>query len=99
MQNQYNAAVQHFIALLQEYNLLQKYHLERIGIFGSLVRGEVAHDVDILVENVGNYQNLIKFKDELEQLIGQKVDVVIEKFANPIVLYRAKKEIIYVSQH
>ncbi len=91
--------VKSFIALIQEYELLKKYQLERIGIFGSLARGEVANDVDILVEQVGDYKRLIQFKMELEKLFHKKIDIVIEKFANPIVLYRAKKDIIYVSQY
>ena len=44
-------------------------------------------------------ENLINFRDELEKLLNKKVNIVIEKYANPIVLYRARKEIIYVGKH
>ena len=50
-------------------------------------RGEGARDYDALVE----------FKQELETLTNKKIDLVIKKFANPIVLYRAQKDLIDVT--
>lgn len=92
-----NNAIKNFRELIKENHLLKKCHLERTAVFGSFARGEKANDVDILVENVDDYKKLIEFKIELEKLLHKKVDVVIEKFANPIVLHRAKKDMIYVT--
>lgn len=85
--------------IINENHLLEKYRLDRIGIFGSYVRGETANDVDILVQIESDYPRLIKFRSELENLLHKKVDIVIEKFANPIVLHRAKQDMIYVVKH
>jgi predicted nucleotidyltransferase len=92
-------AVEHLKQIIDESRLLEKYHLDRIGIFGSYVRGEAANDVDILVQIESDYPRLIKFRTELESLLHKKVDIVIEKFANPIVLHRAKQDMIYVVKH
>lgn len=85
------------IRVIKNNNLMVKYSLNKIGLFGSLVHGYNARDIDILIEGEYDYKNLIGFKVELEKLIKKNVDVVIEKFANPIILYRAKKELVHVS--
>ena len=83
--------------IIYKNHLLERYHISKIGIFGSIARGGNANDIDILIENFSNYEELVKFKEELERISQTKVDIVLEKYANPIVLHRAKKEIIYVS--
>lgn len=84
--------------MLHQNNLLAKYKLKQIGIFGSLARGEEAHDIDILIEYPVDYKKLIAFRTELSQLTGKTVDIVLEAYANPIILHRAKKDIRYVIQ-
>ena len=90
-----------YINILKEIilsnKLLEKYGITKIGIFGSTARGENGNDIDILVDEDISYKKLILFKKELEQLSNKKVDIMIKKYANPIVLYRAEKEIIYVA--
>lgn len=88
--------VKTFLELLTKSRLLDKYGIKKISLFGSFARGKEYNDIDILVDEATNYVNLIKFKQELETLIQQKIDLVIKKFANPIVLYRAQKEMIDV---
>jgi len=34
---------------IRNENLLKKYHLERIGVFGSFARGEKANDIDFIL--------------------------------------------------
>lgn len=63
------------------------YKPVRIGIFGSIARGEDSEnsDVDILYQlqdTVGLFK-LIRLKDELEQKLNKKVDLVSEKYAHP----------------
>ena len=99
MKTHKNIQVESLKTLLKENKLLEKHHLEKMGLFGSFVRGDEANDIDILVDSSTNYKHLIAFKAELEKLAQKKVDIVIEKFANPIVLYRAKKEIVYVTRY
>jgi hypothetical protein len=79
--------------------LLDKYNIERIGIFGSVARGENGNDVDIFIEKPYKIDDIIKLRDELEKLTLNNVDIMLEDYANPIVLYRAKKELKYVKRH
>lgn len=80
-------------------NFFEKFGLSRIGVFGSTARGEVSNDIDILVEDNVDYRLLSVLRNELQLLTNKRIDIVIAKYANPIVLHRAKKEIIYVTMH
>ena len=84
---------------IREENLLQKYDLEKIGVFGSFSRGEVANDIDFYID-VDNYhvKNLIHLKNDLEKITQREVDIMLKKYANPIILHRAQKDMIYVTQ-
>ena len=50
-------------------------------IFGSFARGEntAASDADFLVNMEGSLLKRIAFMQELEKLLGRKVDVVTER--------------------
>ena len=80
-------------------NMFEKFKLNRIGVFGSTARGEVSNDIDILIEDNVDYRSLSELKNELQTLMNKRIDIVIARYANPIVLYRAKKEIIYVTKY
>jgi len=59
----------------------------RIGIFGSVARGENTgnSDIDILYqlkETVG-LLNIVGMKDELEEKLNRNVDLVSEKYIHP----------------
>ncbi|MGL6064320.1 MAG: nucleotidyltransferase family protein [Fusobacteriaceae bacterium] len=90
--------LERFKFALKNQNIFERYKIERIGIFGSIARGEDGNDIDILVED-SDYKKWIQLKKELEPLIKVTLDIMIEKYANPIVLMRAKKEIVYVTKH
>jgi len=80
-------------------NILEKYNLDKIGVFGSFARGEEAKDIDFFIdlENY-NVKNLIHLKKDLETITRKEVDIMIKKYANPIILYRAQKDMKYVTQ-
>ena len=84
---------------IKNENLLKKYNLEKIGVFGSFARGEKANDIDFYID-LDNYslKNLIPLKNDLENLTEKTVEIMVKKYANPIVLHRAKKDMIYVTQ-
>jgi predicted nucleotidyltransferase len=78
-------------------NILQKYKLEKIGIFGSFARGETANDIDFYIDtDTYDLKNLIALKNDLEKISGKPVDIMLKKYANPIVLHRAQKDMRYV---
>jgi predicted nucleotidyltransferase len=84
---------------IKNENLLKKYHLERIGVFGSFARGEKANDIDFFIDSENyNINNLIGLKKELEKITEKEVDIMLKKYANPIILYRAEKDMKYVTQ-
>ena len=85
--------------VIRQENLLKKYDLDRIGIFGSFARGENAKDIDFYIDSDNyNIKNLIGLKYDLEKLTQKEVDIMVKKYANPIVLYRAQKDMKYVTQ-
>ena len=68
-------------------NTIMPFHPLRIGIFGSVARGEntESSDIDILYQlkdAVGLF-NLIRIKDNLEEKLNKKVDLVSEKHIHP----------------
>jgi len=84
---------------IKSNNLLKKYNLEKIGVFGSFARGEKANDIDFYIDSDNyNIKNLIELKKDLEKLTEKEVDVMLKKYANPIILYRAEKDMKYVTQ-
>ena len=84
---------------LKKENLLKKYNLDKIGLLGSFTRGEKANDIDFYID-MDNYnlKNIIPLKKDLENITEKEVDIMIKKYANPIVLYRAQKDMIYVTK-
>ena len=79
--------------------LKDKYHIKNIGLFGSIVRGDATakSDVDILVEfekPIG--LDFVMLADELEEIIGVKVDLVTPNAIKPRMLEYIKQDLIYV---
>lgn len=89
--------VKTLVELLRNSRLLNKYGIKKISLFGSFIKGKNFNDIDILVEDAQDYDALVEFKQELEILTNKKIDLVLKKFANPIVLYRAQKDMIDVT--
>jgi uncharacterized protein len=77
----------------------KKYHVSRIGIFGSCARGESGadSDVDILVEfsrPIG--LDFVTLADELESLLHRKVDLVPANAVKPHMMAHIREDIVYV---
>lgn len=94
-----NKQIDEFIKIIEQHNIFERFNIDRIGIFGSIARNEYSNDIDVLIEDNIDYHLLSDLRDELENLTQKKVDIVMAQYANPIVLHRAKKEIIYVAKH
>jgi len=66
---------------------IMPFHPVRIGIFGSVARGENTEnsDIDILYQFKGavGLFNLVRIKDKLEDKLSKKVDLVSEKQLHP----------------
>ncbi|WP_061248680.1 nucleotidyltransferase domain-containing protein [Leptospira alstonii] len=71
----------------------------RVGLFGSFVRKDSNfQDIDIFVDQDIDYKSALSFKAELEKNIDRKIDFVLSKYASPIILHRARKEMVYVKE-
>lgn len=69
--------------------LLKKYRVKKIGLFGSTSRNEAGNksDIDLLVEfEEKTFDNFIDLAFELEELFEQKVDLLTEKGISPYIL-------------
>lgn len=90
------------LELLRMYKVqtAPKYGLKRLGIFGSVARGEQTEqsDVDICYEGeVPSLLTLERIKSELEYLLGSPVDLIrIREQMNNRLKQRILKEGIYV---
>ena len=92
------------ISILQQYlrnnRIFSKYKLNRVGIFGSFARDEEnANDIDILIEDDIDFDELLQLKMAIEKSFQKKVDIVLKRFANPIILYRAQKDLQYATPY
>ena len=71
------------MSLMNEHmHTIDKFHIKKIGVFGSFVRDEqtIDSDIDILVEFEENQETLDNYMDlkfYLEDLLKRRVDVVI----------------------
>jgi predicted nucleotidyltransferase len=78
----------------------QKYGMTKIGIFGSVARGEQTEDSDIDVCYEGkapSFLTLDIIQTELEQLFGAKVDLVrVRENMNSLLRQRILRDGIYV---
>lgn len=91
-------------AILKEHKaeVMQKYRVSEIGIFGSFVRGEQKRgsDVDILVEfsprNIPGLITLSEMERYLQRLLKKKVDVVIKSGIRPELKRDILKEVVYI---
>lgn len=93
---------QYYFNLLKTHKaeLLNKYGVSRVGIFGSVARGmhNSESDVDVCIEmQQPDMMNFVGVYSDLENLFGRKVDVVrMSKYTNPVLKKRIEREAIYV---
>jgi len=78
-----------------------KYHIVRIGLFGSYARGEqnANSDIDLLVEFEENTQDLYDLKLQLKEFfqiqLGLEIDICREKYIKPRIKNSILKDTVY----
>ncbi len=93
--------VERIIKRLEELKpiLREKYKVVKIGVFGSVARGEDREesDIDILVvfsEPIGlKFFDLVEL---LEKVLERKVDLVSDKAISPYIKPYIDKEVIFI---
>lgn len=79
--------------------LEQRYGITRIGVFGSVARGEThsGSDIDIVIEMPPDLLKRVSLKAELELFFGKNVDVVRYWHGmNHFLKARIDREAVYV---
>ena len=81
---------------LRQHGIFEAFGIAQLGVFGSFARGEAYQDIDFLLEQDLDYETRKRLKNRLSRILKVKIDLVPAKFADPIVLYNAQKELQYV---
>jgi uncharacterized protein len=80
--------------------LRRKYHISKIGIFGSYARGEetAESDIDILVEyeKSPGFFEFLDLEESLEKILNKKIDLVTKPALKEIIKNEILDEVIYV---
>ena len=76
----------------------ERHGVRNIRVFGSFARGDAEpdSDVDLLVEYVPGHGGFafVTFCEEVERLLGRKVDVVTDRSLNPVIRDRVLAQAI-----
>ena len=83
---------------LREKQIFDRFGLTRIGVFGSFVRGESYRDIDLLIDEKIPYKQLIALRDALQTDLQIPIDLMLQEYAEPIILHRALADIRYATQ-
>lgn len=82
-------------------NVISRYGVARLGLFGSTVREEEKEDsdVDLIVEFLPgkkNFDNFIELCFFLEDNLGRNVDLLTPEGISPLIKKKIEKEVEYV---
>jgi len=83
-----------------ENTIKDKYHVRKIGVFGSFARGEEKEgsDIDVLVEferGGKTFDTYMDLKFFLEDLFNRKVDLVTVEALRPQLKDNILREVVY----
>jgi hypothetical protein len=82
--------------------LSTKYHVTKIGLFGSFARNEQNSDsdVDLLIELEDGTKNIYDLKNSLKEYLSESfersVDIAREKYLKPYAKEQILKDTLYV---
>jgi uncharacterized protein len=83
-----------------QQKIQEEFKVEKIGIFGSYVRGEQKgkSDIDILVEfrESVDFFEYLDLEDYLGKILGKKVDLVMKQGLKPLIGECILKEVQYI---
>lgn len=85
-----------FDILKKNRDLLKKYRVKKIGLFGSHIRNQASpeSDIDLIVDfEEKTFDNYIELSFALEDLFNKKVDLLTEKGISPYILPYIQNEI------
>lgn len=83
----------------QKERFAERYGVTRLGVFGSVARGEATakSDIDIVVEMPPDLFSMVHIKEELETLFAVPVDLIrYQRYLDTLLKSRIDREAIYV---
>lgn len=79
---------------------IDEFGIKRAGVFGSVARGNATEksDVDLIFDFQKDFGILAlsRFKMELEERLGKKVDIVEFSSLDPLIADDVMKEVVYI---
>ncbi len=91
-----STALEIISTLKKQRNILRKYKVKRIGLYGSYVRGEQRKrsDIDFLVEfEEATFDNFMDLAFFLEDLFDRKVDLITNGSLSPYIRPYIEREV------
>jgi predicted nucleotidyltransferase len=91
-----------YISALRRHRreLVERYHIASLGVFGSYVRNEQheGSDLDVLVTfaQTPSLFTLVALQDELGELLGAPVDVVLKTSLKPHIGQQILREVVEI---
>jgi len=79
-----------------EHDLFNKYGLTKIGVFGSLARGEKFNDIDLYIEDDIELRKAAELKIFLQEEYDLPIDLVVKSKENKLIMFYAKKDMKYI---
>jgi len=82
--------------------LREKYHVEKLGIFGSYATdcADEMSDLDVIIEFHEEQTDIYRIKNEIRTLLqerfGIKIDLARERFLKPYFRDEILKQVVYV---
>ena len=93
----HNISSEKIINMLKDHNeILRKYEVKRIGLFGSFARGDQKKnsDIDFLVEfEKPVFENFMDLTFYLEELFGRKIELITNGNLSPYIQPYVEKEV------
>ncbi|OHD10095.1 MAG: hypothetical protein A2086_08210 [Spirochaetes bacterium GWD1_27_9] len=83
-------------------DIIEKYGITKLFLFGSYARNEATEDsdIDLVYENDSDkpisYIDYVELEDFLTKNFNKKIELVNYKYMNPIIKKIAEKDFIYV---
>jgi len=98
------AQLKKHLDLIQQHRdtLRKTYNVRRIGIFGSVARGEATRssDIDVLVElsKPMGFFRFIQLENHLAKLLNKKVDLVTRNALKPAIKKNILHDVVYAEE-
>ena len=85
--------------LQKHISKIKGFGVEKIGVFGSLLKGETTGDIDILItfrKNEESFEKLMDLYYFLENLLNAQIDLVTQNALSPYIAPYILQEVEYI---